>query len=103
MWNGTLWVPQTVSGGGSSTVSAQAIGSAGRYYVFFDGQPSVGTTSITSNVLYLLIADIQKTNTIDAIAANVNTAGVAGTVARLGIYSSNSNSLPSTIQLKNYL
>jgi hypothetical protein len=68
----------------------------GRYHFGYPAQGS-GTVTISANTLYCLAFLASRAITVDRIAVYVQTAGVAGTAARLGIYENGDNCYPGDL------
>lgn len=69
---------------------------SGNYYPCVPST-SLSTSQFTANQLRLIPFVINRTVTLSALALETTTAGDAGSVARLGIYSADSNGQPSTL------
>lgn len=75
------------------------LATSGIYICGSIGRGASSTQGITANTLFAHPIFIRQSTAFDRIAINVTTAGVLGSLARVGIYNSNASNYPSTLVL----
>lgn len=92
-WNGSLWVPSTIASV-ALTPGPEVGQSMGP-----SGAQGNANQAMTLDQLYLCPFVIPTSATCKEIAVNVGTAGAAGSVVRLGLYSSDVDGQPDALLL----
>ena len=77
------------------STAAKVRWTAGYYYTSNDNARS--TFALTLDKLYLIPLDTPASASFDRIGVEVTTAGAAGALLRLGVYTANSGGLPTTL------